>query len=88
MIKTAVITISLALLTIASPFAAKTAIAEEDLASVMADRDHLRDRLRRAIAISKERGAKLEAAEAGRREATNSQNSKQLNRDKEPWRAD
>ena len=66
MIKTAVITISLALLTIASPFAAKTAIAEEDLASVMADRDHLRDRLRRAIAISKERGAKLEAAEAGR----------------------
>ena len=32
----------------------------------MADRDHLRDRLRRAIAISKERGAKLEAAEAGR----------------------
>jgi len=66
MIKTAVVVISLALLTIASPFMTNTALAEEDLASVKADRDHLRDRLRRAIAVSKERGAKLEAAEAGR----------------------
>jgi len=66
MVKTAVFAISIALLTMASPFATKMAMAQEDLASVMADRDHLRDRLRRAIAVSKERGAKLEAAEAGR----------------------
>jgi len=66
MVKTAVFAISLAILTVTSPFVTKTAIAQEDLASVKADRDHLRDRLRRAIAVSKERGAKLEAAEAGR----------------------
>ena len=66
MVKTAVFAMSLAILTVTSPFVTKTAIAQEDLASVKADRDHLRDRLRRAIAVSKERGAKLEAAEAGR----------------------
>ena len=77
MVKSAAFAVSLVLLTMTSHFVATPAVASEDLAaenakltaklaSVTADRDHLRGRLQRAIAFSSERGDKLEAAETDR----------------------
>ena len=77
MVKTVAFAVSLVLLTITSTFVVTPAVADEDiaaenakltaqLASVKADRDHLRGRLQRAIAFSSERGDKLAAAETDR----------------------
>jgi len=77
MVKTTIMALLLSFLTVASPYLIKPAIANDDIAalkaeneklfnqlsSVKKDRDHLRGRLGRAIAYSKERGSKLDQAE-------------------------
>ncbi len=57
--------IALTLMTVITSFLATPAIADEnnELAIITADRDHLRNRLSKAIAYSKARGKKLEEAE-------------------------